>query len=271
MSEKIKLTPLGRMGWIPVGNRHTCCYCLEYDGRLIIFDAGTGIARFHEPEFREILAKYNSVLLLLSHYHLDHIAGLIYLPFFFRGKELRIAGPGRSVYGRSAQEILSDLVSPPYFGRPIMNFPMDIEIQDLEPGANFFDGVEILTVVQEHSDPSMGIKVGDEVCYITDTACSDRTMEFTRNSKLLLHESWFDAQDHDTFIKKVKHDPEALAPLKYHSHVTGVAEIARDANVGQLMLIHWNPAYSPHRIARMEKHAKKIFPKTLTTLQTTSK
>lgn len=251
------------MGWIPVGDLHTCCYCLEYDGQLIILDAGTGMARFHEPELRKILDRCNTILLLLSHYHLDHIAGIIYLPFFFKNKEIHIAGPGRSVYGRSAEAILSSLVSPPYFGRPIMNFPMNIKIHDLEPGLNRICGTDIHTIVQEHSDPSLGIKVGGEVCYITDTTCSDQTVEFARNCKLLLHESWFDAQDYDTFMEKAASDPNASDPLKYHSHVTRAAEIARDANVEQLMLIHWNPAYSLQRIAEMEGLARKIFPGTI--------
>ncbi len=263
MNEKIKLTSLGRMGWIPTGNRHTCCYCLEYQGRLIILDAGTGIARFDEPELRKIIDKYDSALLLLSHYHLDHITGLIYLPFFFKGKAFHIAGPGQSVYGRSAREILSDLVSPPFFSNPIMEFPMDMTISDLEPGINRIDGLNIHTVVQEHSDPSIGIKVGSEVCYITDTACSGQSVVFARNCKLLLHESWFDTRDYTAFMERAADDPTATNPLKYHSHVTGVAEIACDANVEQLMLIHLNPAYPPERLEKMEAHASKLFPRTI--------
>lgn len=247
----IKITPLGSMGWIPVQGRHTCCYCLEYNDHLILLDAGTGMARFDEPPHAAILKKYHKVSIILSHYHLDHTAGLIYLPQFFKEKEVHIAGPGKAIYGKTMKEILTTLISPPYFGRPITDMPMAMHFHGLGVGTAVIDGLEVETILQEHTNPSLGIKIGGLVCYCTDTACSDSTITFAGGCRGLLHESWFDAKDYAQL------SDQALAS---HSHVEWVANAALKAGVDVLMLIHFNPDYSMERLEEMEKQSKQIFP-----------
>jgi ribonuclease BN (tRNA processing enzyme) len=243
-----------------MGSRQTCCYCLELSGRLIIFDAGTGMSRFGEPWARGILEKYDTVYLFLSHYHLDHISGLIYLPRFFRGKNVHIAGPGQAIYRRGVSEILGNLISPPYFGRSLTDFPMDLSIHDLGAGGADIDGIGVETVLQEHTSPSIGIKINGAVSYITDTACTAGTVDLVRGSRLLLHETWFDWRDYEAFTAKSKTDPEAARLLQSHSPLPGVVEIARDAGVETLLLIHLNPTYNENRYLEMERAARAIFP-----------
>jgi len=251
------------MGWIPVRGRHTCCYCLEYRETLIVFDAGTGIARFDEPWGKEILNRYDKILLLLSHYHLDHAAGLIYIPHFFKDKEVHIAGPGQSIYGKSAKQILTNLITPPYFGRPLLEFPMKLTVHDLEVGSIKIAGITIDTILQEHSDPSVGIKIDNMVCYLTDTICTESTVDFARNCRLLLHETWFDTQDYTELTQQAQSSSQAQKALKSHSAVNQVVEAALRAPVEQLVLIHLNPSYDDKRLLEMERDAREIFPDSL--------
>jgi ribonuclease BN (tRNA processing enzyme) len=256
----MKITPFGSMGWIPIQNRHTCCYCLEYNDCLILLDAGTGIARFSDPIQAALLQKYDKVYVLLSHYHLDHAAGLIFLPYFFKEKEVHFAGPGKTIYGKGVKEILTLLTSPPYFARPIANFPMAVHFHDLGIGSKVIDGLGIETVLQEHSDPSLGIKIEGSVCYCTDTTGSESTIAFAKGCRLLLHEAWFDTAEYRELSRQAPSSPAAQKALKSHSHVDWVAHAAAEAGVDVLMLIHLNPAYSTERLAAMEKHAQTIFP-----------
>ena len=251
------------MGWIPVRGCHTCCYGLEYKETLIVFDAGTGMARFDEPRGQEILNRYDKILLLLSHYHLDHVAGLIYIPHFFKDKEVHIAGPGESLYGRSAKHILINLITPPYFGRPLLEFPMKLIFHDLGVGSIKIAGITIDTILQEHSDPSVGIKIDNKVCYLTDTVCTASTADFARNCRLLLHETWFDTQDYRELTQQTQlssPSPQAQEALKSHSSVSQVAAAALRAPVGQLVLIHLNPSYDEKRLLAMAREAREIFP-----------
>jgi ribonuclease BN (tRNA processing enzyme) len=256
----MKITPFGSMGWIPIRNRHTCCYCLETGDCLILLDAGTGIARFSEPMQAALLRKYDKVFVILSHYHLDHVAGLIFLPHFLKGKEVHFAGPGKTIYRTGVKEILTQLTSPPYFARPIANFPMAVHFHDLGIGSMAVDGLEIKTILQEHSDPSLGIKIEDSVCYCTDTTGSESAIAFAKGCRLLLHDAWFDNAEYSELSRQAPSSPSAQKALKSHSHVDGAAHAAAEAGVDRLMLIHLNPAYSTERLAALEKYAQTIFP-----------
>jgi ribonuclease BN (tRNA processing enzyme) len=239
------------MGWMPSLGRLTCCYCLEYKGLLIILDAGNGLSRLSEDLGQKLLEKHSRILLILSHYHLDHISGLIFLSRFFRNHELIIAGPGKEFYGKNVRNILSHLVSPPYFGVSLTQFPMKIDFLDLKAGENVIDGIRVVTILQQHSDPSLGIKIDDTLCYCTDTACSPSTLSFVKGCQVLMHETWFDAEDYRVLDKTA---------LLYHSCVEGVAKIAFETEVDKLLLIHLNPAYGNHRLLKMEEHARSLFP-----------
>jgi ribonuclease BN (tRNA processing enzyme) len=260
MREEATLTTLGSLGWIPTRHRQTCCFCLEYNGVLIILDAGTGAARFSEPLGQSIADKYNKVYLILSHYHLDHTVGLIYLPHIFKDKEFHIVAPGKYFYGESVKHTLSKLIVPPYFSVPLTQFPMNLEFHDLGTGTISFDEFLLESIQQKHSDPSAGIKIDDTLCYITDTPCSAKTIEFAKGCNILLHEAWIDHNDFKDYSAQANHDPSAEKVLKSHSHITGVANIASKAGVNSLMLIHLNPFYSETQLQHMEEYAQKLFP-----------
>jgi len=261
--KKIKITIFGSMGWMPTEKRQTGCYCLEYNDRLIILDAGTGLSRFAEPAGQTMIKKYPEITIVLSHYHLDHVSGLIYLPRFFRDKTIHIAGPGKSIYGKSIEDILTRLISPPFFGRPLKKFPLKFRFYDLDEGSENLNGISIKTIVQEHRDPSLGIKIDDSVCYITDTSCSPQAIPFAKNCRLLLHESWFDSQDYIRAKYNSHSFPELMSLLKSHSHIDGVVDTALQANVHSLLLIHLNPGYNENRLTEMSNYAKKIFTRSI--------
>lgn len=66
----MKLHCLGTAGYHPNDNRHTACFFLPEQG--IALDAGTSVYRLHP------LIKTNSLSILLSHTHLDHVMGLTF-------------------------------------------------------------------------------------------------------------------------------------------------------------------------------------------------
>lgn len=258
-NEKISLTTLGSQGWMPTQSRHTCCYCLEYRNTLIIFDAGTGIVRFEETYGEVALKKYKKIIILLSHYHLDHVIGLTFLSRFFHGKTVHIGAPGKSIYEMTVVDILTQLIGSPFYGKTLTEFPVSLHFHDLGRGTTTIEGIEIECILQEHSDPSLGFKINGMVSYITDTCISDATADFVRGSKLLLHEAWFDTHDYITLMQESKSSPDARLSLRSHSHVNRVAEVAERASIGQLVLIHLNPTYDEHRLEQMEYVAKGIF------------
>lgn len=258
-SSSLTLTPLGSGGWIPTLERQTCCYCLEIGRSLFILDAGTGMARFGEPTGARIAAKYTSINILLSHYHYDHLIGLTYLPLFFPGKQLNIFGPGKELYGKGVREILNTFFDTLFFSTPLAAFPMRLTCTDLVPGRTVIDGHQVEAVLQQHSAPSLGYRINDDIAYVTDTCSSTTTLDLAAHVRLLLHESWLDHQD-STALPQAEQDASQPMP---HTSIDQVLHVACHAQVERLMLIHLNPSYAQSRLDNMLVYARHHFADTL--------
>jgi ribonuclease BN (tRNA processing enzyme) len=246
---------LGTSGWIPSERRETMCFAYARGRRLFLFDCGTGARRLGHPELEPTFASAREVFIFLSHYHLDHTMGVIYLPKLLAGKKVTIAGPGKEACGVSVEDALTRLTTFPLFSHPISGFPMDLTLVDLKVGVNAFKGFELRCVAQEHTAPSLGMRLDDDVAYATDTTCSEQTVDLARGAPLLVHECWLDEEDYRAALA----EPDARV-LREHSHAAGAADIAKRAEVEMLALAHINPNYREGRIRRMERFARNIFP-----------
>jgi ribonuclease BN (tRNA processing enzyme) len=99
---------LGTNGWYDTETGNTICTLIRTDRWEILLDAGYGIARAD----RHLTADPdNPTFLLLSHFHLDHVAGLHTLAKFRFPKGLIIAGPqgSREKPGRTRQRTLHEV------------------------------------------------------------------------------------------------------------------------------------------------------------------
>jgi ribonuclease Z len=90
----MELTILGSSAATPIRNRNLSAISLRYRGELLLFDCGEDIQR----RFIEAGLKLNKpLIILISHFHADHIIGLPGLLFRFaliqRDTPLRIFGP----------------------------------------------------------------------------------------------------------------------------------------------------------------------------------
>lgn len=229
---------MGSGGWIPTSARETCSYIVNNNGDILFLDMGTGISRFDLFE-HEITGE--RVNIVLSHYHLDHIIGFVYFLNVCRDKEIYIWGPGKDFYGATCKEILEKIISPPYFGRPIMNFSNNVVISDFRIGVNnITDNLIFETVMQKHSSPSFGIIVNNKVYYATDTSVLNDTFKKSVNFDCLLHECW--TLDNEMSGSK-------------HSSLVDIIKMFDEYRIENLKLIHINPNW---REIEFEKAAKMI-------------
>ena len=97
----MRVTLLGTAGWMPTGSRETTCFASRADDALFIFDAGTGMRRLGDVEHAHLLEGVSDIHLFLTHYHLDHICGLAYLPGVLPGRRMTIHAPSGEPHGRS--------------------------------------------------------------------------------------------------------------------------------------------------------------------------
>jgi ribonuclease BN (tRNA processing enzyme) len=215
---------LGGGGWFPAHGRHTACALLREGGSAIIIDAGSGISRFVEDP--ELLAGTTRLDILLTHFHLDHIAGLAYLPALGLCEQTTIWGPGKLLYETPTRQLL-DLVSRQPF-HPVPLEQQDIDVRDLPAGEVELGGVTIVSRRQDrHSAPTLGLRFGDVLTWITDTAYDPDSPRFAEGSELLAHEAWF--------LDDVPRNPDI------HSSAAQAAQVAEQASVARLALIHLPP------------------------------
>jgi ribonuclease BN (tRNA processing enzyme) len=251
-------TMLGSGGWIPTPERETTCAILSTDNALYIFDAGTGIARLLQDEFRPELEGDREVHLLLSHYHLDHVGGLMYLPAMFRERTVTVHAPAAEIAGIDPLEVISSLIRKPFNPHALAEMPMELRVEAVHQGKQVIAGMSVQVRKQIHADPSVAFRIEDLLVFATDTAMDPGTVEFSRGARLLVHEAWIDGVEED--------DPatEQIAREAYVAHTSArqAAEMAAAAGVEELALCHLNPVRSAAYHEKMLASARKIFPRT---------
>ncbi len=215
---------LGGGGWFPAFGRQTACALLREGENAIVIDAGSGVGRFIERP--ELLSGVTRIDILLTHFHLDHIAGLAYLPAIGLCEQTTIWGPGQLLYGTRTDDLL-DLVSREPF-HPVPLERQDIEVRDIGPGEIELAGVRITHRRQDrHSAPTLGFRFNDTLTWITDTAYDPESAAFAEGSEFLAHEAWY--------LDSAPRNPNI------HSSAAQAAAVAEKAQVERLALIHLPP------------------------------
>jgi ribonuclease BN (tRNA processing enzyme) len=218
------LTILGGGGWFPANRRHTATALLRNGPQAVMIDAGTGVSRLVERP--ELLEGCETLDIVLSHFHLDHIAGLAYLPALSLCDQTRVWGPGELLYGRPTLDVLDRLTHEPVHPVPLEQ--QDIEVLDL-PGFELeLAGMRVAMRRQDrHTAPTLAFRFEDQLTWITDTAYDPDSAAFAAGCELLAHEAWFVADNPRN---------EAI-----HSSAAQAAQVALDAEIERLLLIHLPP------------------------------
>ncbi|HEU4976107.1 MAG TPA: MBL fold metallo-hydrolase [Baekduia sp.] len=214
-------TILGSGGFVPTERRETSSLLLlpEDGDTAVVVDAGTGLRRLvTDPE---LLQGRSRLEILLSHFHIDHVCGLAYLTER-SDLEIRVHGPGRALYDTPTDALLARLFSPPIM--PIRLGDIGVEVAELATGAHRLGGLEIAIRRQDrHSNPTLGLRFGDDLAWCTDTEDDEGTVAFARGARVLAHDAW--------------HPPAAPG----HATPAAAGRVAAAAGVEQLVLIHVPP------------------------------
>jgi ribonuclease BN (tRNA processing enzyme) len=223
---------LGSGGWIPTAARATCSALVRRGDRALLIDAGTGVSRLVEDE--EILRGVGELDVVLTHFHLDHVVGLAYLPALPVPAPPRLFGPGESLYGKPTEELLARLLDPPLFGLQLDSLVS--HVGEIGEGALEIGPFALRARVQHHhNDPTLAFRIEDLLAYCTDTAYDERNAELARGCRTLVHEAWY--------------TEDAGRDEATHASAREAAQIARDAKVERLVLIHVRPGVDEERLA----------------------
>lgn len=233
---------------------HTACVEIRCGERLFIVDAGTGISALGSALGNDVP---DTVDILLSHLHLDHVGGL---PFFKPAltKERLVRTYCGNLDGESAMEPLERLFSPPLFPIRLGQFPAQFEHVGFKAGEplTFDDGACVETHSLNHPGGATGYRFrhgNRSVCYISDVEHSEPWPDpglarFIRDADLVIYDGMFSEAEyprcrgwgHSTWEKGV--------------------ELAQSAGVKALAIFHLYPGHDDAFIKAMEAEMQVAMP-----------
>jgi ribonuclease BN (tRNA processing enzyme) len=222
----MRIVLLGTGGMAPSGSRETAC-TLVRDGRsALLLDCGTGARRLLGD--RSLLDGIEEIDVVLTHFHLDHVCGLTYLPSL--GVGARIWAPGAWLYGTDSSVLLRPLREPPISPT---DTTVRFAVRELREGSQEIAGFTVRASAQpRHWGPSAGLRVDDALALVTDTPYERSSAVLSRGVRHLLHEAW------SSSAEPLYPDRDATA--------SDAARVAAEAGAGELTLIHLNPLVEDH-------------------------
>lgn len=254
----------GVRGSIPVANKkmlkyggNTSCVELNIEDKRIIFDSGTGII-----DLGQELAKNKEVKevhIFISHYHLDHILGLAFFkPFYIEDYKIKLYGP--KIDDSGVKEILSKLITPPFFPIPIEGFSANIEFINIEEDEELLLGKNVSIETTSNLHPGVGLyynlKYKDKnLSYITDIEIvedkSEKIEKFIQSADLSIIDSNYTE-------KEYRENRLGWG----HSSWEKAVDLAKRSDVKKLILFHHDINRTDSQIEEIERLAKVEFQNT---------
>lgn len=213
----MKIIFLGTNGWYDTETGNTICVFIETKKEYIVLDAGNGIHKIDR-----YIKKPKPVYLFLSHFHLDHIAGLHCLAKFNFRQGITVYGPA------GVKRVFSDLMRQPYTV-PLRRLKTRIKVEELREGVRLPLKCDFKRL--RHSSFCYGYCFqleGKSIAFCTDTGVCPNLYRLSRNVDLLIAEcSW-----------KAGHGDKSWPHLNPYS----VARLAKESGAKRLILVHFDSA-----------------------------
>ncbi len=224
----MEITILGSGTCVPSLKRSSCSILLESNGDCLLFDCGAGTIR-RLLEAGKTLQDITHIF--LSHFHPDHSAELVSILFSTKYPQgTQRTHPLRIVAGAGLQRLYNGLKMA--YGNWIVLADGLLELVEIDPAIISFLAINDLIVrwgPVSHNPESLAFRVSDgqhSMVYSGDTDDSPDLVALAHQADVLICESAFPDE---------QKTPGHLCP-------SAAGRIARQAQVGKLVLTHLYPA-----------------------------
>ena len=255
---------------------NTSCVELRVDDHILLCDAGTGIIPFGNEMLKQ--KEIRKLLIILTHYHWDHICGLpFFVPAFIPDWDISIFGPGKC--DKDIEEYVSAQMRAPYF--PVGTETWLAKINYPKPPADHILKYGPISISYEnvhHPGTTYGYTMhvnGKKIQYISDNEClyleksinqsynqmSAEEKELYETMKKEEYESELNLiRDTDILIHDAQYTADDYQAKRGwgHSCYIDTVNTAIDANVKDLYLYHHDPNYDDKRMDEIHQHCLEI-------------
>ena len=255
---------------------NTSCVEIRVGDTVLVCDAGTGIIPFGNELVNQ--SEIRDLLIILTHYHWDHICGLpFFVPAFLPEWNIQFFGPGKSA--KDIEESVSSQMRAPYF--PVGTETWLANVNYITPSERHeinYGPVNITYTSVHHPGTTYGyrIRVNDKnILYVSDNECQylnkairmkygefneeerelydamqreeyESELQLIKGADILIHDAQYTKED---YVKKRGWG---------HSCYIDTVNTAIDAGVKELYLYHHDPNYDDEAIAKIYNHALQI-------------
>lgn len=245
---KFQVTILGCGSAMPTTLHSPPSQLVELDNKLFMIDCGEG-TQLQMRKFKARMSKLHSVF--ISHLHGDHIFGL---PGLITTLSLLGRTQDLNIY---AHKEIDFLISPliTYMGR---HMTFKLNVIPLNPYSHEVllesDRIKISSFPLKHRIETNGFVMEEKgvyskrFAYCSDTAYEPAIIPYIKGVDLLYHEATFAESE----LERAKET--------YHSTARQAAEIAKEAEVGKLVVGHYSSRYN--ELGTLLKEAVNVFPDT---------
>jgi len=255
---------------------NTSCVEIRVGDVVLVCDAGTGIIPLGNELVKQ--GEIRDLLIILTHYHWDHICGLpFFVPAFLPEWNIQFFGPGKS--GKDIKESVSSQMQAPYF--PVSTETWLANVNYITPSERHelnYGPINITYTSVHHPGTTYGyrIRVNDKnILYVSDNECQYLNKairmkygEFNKEERELYdamqreeYESELDLiKGADILIHDAQYTKEDYVKKRGwgHSCYIDTVNTAIDAGVRELYLYHHDPNYDDETIGRIYNHALQI-------------
>jgi phosphoribosyl 1,2-cyclic phosphodiesterase len=260
----MKVKFYGVRGSIPVcgkefqryGGNTTCIRIYrEKPNRIVIFDAGTGIRKAGK-EIIEQGIHQNILYIIFSHFHWDHIQGFPFFePGYDKNQRIGMLVMGKERKLKDLKGIFSAQMQREYFPVELNAMGAQFEFLSLGDKETFY-GATVTVMPQYHKMPggSYGFRIEDEsgilvVCTDLEhiNGIDENIVDLARDADLLIHDGQYTTGEFE------KHKDWG------HSTWEQAVEVAKRANVKQLVITHHDPDHDDDFLDIQEAECRKAF------------
>ena len=227
---------------------NTSCVAVETaEGRLVILDCGSGLRLLGNALAPDPPAELD---ILLTHMHLDHVAGLGFFAPLFMDTVVRVWGP--RIGDVPLADRIDTYLSPPLFPVRYADIPATVEVTEVRDETWEVAGLTVTAGPVQHPGGALGFRLeeaGRTITYIPDNELGldpDAGVKLATGTDVLFHDAQYTAAEYPSKVGWG------------HSSLPEFVEFVRRTEPGRALMFHHDPIHDDETLEDMRDEATRL-------------